>query len=138
MKEIKDFKVLLEGEVKGEALVSQDPLSFWGGVDPASGEIIDVHHDLRGENLTGKILCIPYDRGSCSGSGVLIEMVKTGTAPAAISGLLAEPVLALGPLIGQKMYGRGMALRTISKEEYSLLRSGDIVTFTKDSICIGE
>ena len=53
MKEITNFKVLLEGDVKAEALVSQEPLSFWGGVDPASGEIIDIHHDLCGQNLTG-------------------------------------------------------------------------------------
>jgi len=135
MKEITNFKVLLEGDVKAEALVSQEPLSFWGGVDPASGEIIDIHHDLCGQNLTGKVLCIPYDRGSCSGSGVLIEMVKTGTAPAAILCIEAEPVLALGPMIGQKMYGRGMALRTISKEDYASLKTGDTITFTDSSIC---
>ena len=73
MKEIKEFKVLLEGNPNAEALVSQEPLSFWGGVDVASGAVLDIHHDLCGENVTGKVLCLPYDRGSCSGSGVLIE-----------------------------------------------------------------
>ena len=81
MKEIKEFKVLLEGNPSAEALVSQEPLSFWGGVDVASGAVLDIHHDLCGENVTGKVLCLPYDRGSCSGSGVLIEMVESGDCP---------------------------------------------------------
>lgn len=133
---IDSFKILLEGNPRAEALVSQKPLSFWGGVDPATGRIQDIHHDLCGEVLTGKILCIPYDRGSCSGSGVLIEMVKRGTAPAGILCLEAEPVLALGPLIGEKMYGRGMALRNITEEDYNKITTGDVLTFTDDSIII--
>ena len=52
MKEIKEFKVLLEGNPNAEALVSQEPLSFWGGVDVASGAVLDIHHDLCGENVT--------------------------------------------------------------------------------------
>ncbi|MDL2295497.1 DUF126 domain-containing protein [Lachnospiraceae bacterium OttesenSCG-928-E19] len=136
MIEIKKFKTLLEGNPKAEALVSNKPLSFWGGVDTATGRIQDVHHDLCGEVLTGKILCIPYDRGSCSGSGILIEMVKRRTAPAAIICLEAEPVLALGPLIGEKMYGHGMALRNITEEDYEKFSTGDIVTFTDESILI--
>ena len=55
MKEIKEFKVLLEGNPSAEALVSQEPLSFWGGVDVASGAVLDIHHDLCGENVTGKV-----------------------------------------------------------------------------------
>lgn len=133
---IKNTKVLLEGNPKAEALVSNKPLSFWGGVDTVTGRILDVHHDLCGEVLTNKVLCIPYDRGSCSGSGVLIEMVKRGTAPAAILCLEAEPVLALGPLIGEKMYGRGMALRNISEEDYKKIATGDVLTFKDDSIVI--
>lgn len=136
MKEIKQFGKLLEGNPKAEALVSKVPLSFWGGVDVATGKILDIHSNLKGETVTGKILCIPYDRGSCSGSGVLIEMVKQKTAPAAILCIEAEPVLALGPLIGEKMYGRGMALRTIPEEAFQTLKTGDIVTFTDDSIVI--
>ncbi len=136
MEIIKDFKVILEGNVQGEALVSQQPLSFWGGVNAATGQIQDVHHDLYNQNLSGKVLCIPYDRGSCSGSGVLIEMVKQNTAPIAILCLEAEPVLALGPLIGEKMYNRSMALRNIDEKDYQKLVSKDIITFKDDCIII--
>ena len=136
MIEIKDFKILLEGNPQAKALVSHKPLSFWGGVDAATGRIRDVHHDLCDEVVTGKVLCIPYDRGSCSGSGILIEMVKQNTAPAAILCLDAEPVLALGPLIGEKMYGRGMALRNINEADYCKIATGDLLTFKDDCIII--
>lgn len=75
---ISNYKVMVEGNVTAQALVSAKPLSFWGGVEPSTGMIKDVHHDLCGENLTGKVLCIPFDRGSCSGSGVLFEMIRAG------------------------------------------------------------
>lgn len=104
---------MVEGNVTAQALVSAKPLSFWGGVEPSTGMIKDVHHDLCGENLTGKVLCIPFDRGSCSGSGVLFEMIRQETAPAAILCIGAEAVLALGPVIGQKIYDRNVPIRTI-------------------------
>ena len=137
MREIKHTKILLAGTPKATAMVSKIPLSFWGGVDVATGKIQDIHHDLCGETLTGKILCIPYDRGSCSGSGVLIEMVKRQTAPAAIICIEAEPVLALGPMIGEIMYGRGMALRTVSEEDFNKISNGDFLEFKEDRIVIG-
>jgi len=133
---INTFKILLPGNLKAEALVSDKALSFWGGVNAATGRIQDVHHNLCGEVVTGKVLCIPYDRGSCSSSGVLIEMVKRETAPAAMLCLEAEPVLALGPLIGEKMYGRGMALRNILMVDYKKISTGDIITLGNDRIYI--
>lgn len=136
MTTITEFNTILEGTLETTALVSQVPLSFWGGVNVATGLVQDVHHDLCGEVLTGKVLCIPYDRGSCSGSGVLIEMVKQKTAPAGLLCIEGEPVLALGPLIGQKMYGRGMAIRTISKKDFNKLKHGSRIRFTENSICI--
>lgn len=138
MKTIRNFRLILPGEIDAEALVSQKPLSFWGGVDMASGDIIDTHHDLFGKNLQEKILCIPYDRGSCSGSGVLIEMVRRGTAPTGILCIEAEPVLALGPLIAEKMYGKGMALRTIAESDYAALQDACRIRFTPDAVLVLE
>jgi predicted aconitase with swiveling domain len=136
MKIITEYKTLLEGVPEAKAVVSKVPLSFWGGVDVATGKILDIHSDIKGEIVKDKILCIPCDRGSCSGSGVLIEMVKQRTAPAAILCIEAEPVLALGPLIGEKMYGHGMALRQISEGDYNGLKTGDTISFEKDSIVV--
>lgn len=68
--------VVAGGEVvRGIALVTDVPLSFWGGVDPATGTVIDQHHPLRGKLLTDRILILPSGRGSCSASGVLLEEI---------------------------------------------------------------
>lgn len=135
---ISNYKVMVEGNVTAQALVSAKPLSFWGGVEPSTGMIKDVHHDLCGENLTGKVLCIPFDRGSCSGSGVLFEMIRQETAPAAILCIVAEAVLALGPVIGQKIYDRNVPIRTINQADYEAIEDGTMITFTEDAIIVGK
>lgn len=133
---IKDFKVMSAGSAEAEGLVSGMPLSFWGGVRAETGEIQDVHHDLFKKNLTGKILCIPYDRGSCSGAGVLLEMIRRHTNPAGILCIEAEAVLALGPVIGQKMYKRSLPIRTVSKEDFNAVPKNCRIRFTDDEIII--
>ncbi|MEG0806351.1 MAG: DUF126 domain-containing protein [Lachnospiraceae bacterium] len=133
---ITDYKVIVEKEVSAQALTTSTSLSFWGGVDPATGRIQDIHNSLNGENLTGKVLCIPYDRGSCSSSGVMLEMIRRGTNPVAILCIEAEAVLALGPIIGEKMYGRTIAMRTVSEELFYRISNGSIITFTEDTIVV--
>ncbi len=61
---------VLRGTARGEVLACFEPISFWGGVDPATGRVIDVHHPLAGQTISGRILVIPGTRGSCTGSGV--------------------------------------------------------------------
>ncbi len=131
---ITEFETLVSGNISGDALISSTPLSFWGGVKADTGDIIDIHHELVDTNITGKVLCIPFDRGSCSGSGVMLEMLRLGTHPAALLCVYAEPVLALGSLIGQKMYGRSVAIRTISRELFEKLPGRACITFTDDAI----
>ena len=96
---------LVAGSAEGEALVLDEPLSFWGGVDPATGEVIDVHHPQRGANVTGRILVMPSGRGSSSSSSVLAEAIRAGTAPAAIVLLEADPIIALGAIVARELYG---------------------------------
>lgn len=133
---ITEYQVIVAGNLSSSALAAKTPLSFWGGVDVATGMIQDIHHDLCGLNLTGKVLCIPFDRGSCSGSGVLLEMIRQRTAPAGILCLGAEAVLALGPIIGEKMYQRGIAIRTVSEEVFRQVQTGDLICFTDEEIII--
>ena len=87
------------------ALVLDEPLSLWGGVDPATGEIIDVHHPQRGANVSGRVLVMPAGRGSSSSASVLAEAVRAGTAPAAI--ILGEPdlILSIGSAVAEELYG---------------------------------
>ena len=133
---ITDYQVIVEGNLQASALAAKTPLSFWGGVDVATGMIQDIHHDLCGENLSGKVLCIPFDRGSCSGSGVLLEMIRQRTAPAGILCLGAEAVLALGPIIGERMYQRSIAIRTVPEDIFKQIDSGDLISFVDGEICV--
>ena len=98
-------RVLAAGNAKGAALVLREPLSLWGGMDPASGELIDAHHPQRGAVISGRVLVMPAVRGSSSASSVLAESVRAGTAPAAI--LLGEVdlILAVGAAVAEELYG---------------------------------
>lgn len=127
-------KVITGGAASGVALVGKTALSFWGGVDPHSGKIVDVHHDLCGACLSGRVLCIPFDRGSCSGSGVMLEMIRQGTAPAAIVCIEAEPVLAMGSVIGEYLYQRQVAIHTVAAEDLHKLNTGDHLSLDDNTI----
>lgn len=128
MKRNFDSKMIVQGSAGGQALVSKKPLSFWGGVSVTDGRIHDVHHDLKGQCLTGRVLCIPYAKGSCSGSGIMLEIIRVQKAPAAILCLEAEPVLSLGSVMGWMLYERGVPIHTVSKEVFESLKPGDDIT----------
>jgi predicted aconitase with swiveling domain len=98
---------LVAGNAQGELLSAPVGLCFWGGVDPQMGIAIDQHHPLCGESLAGCVLAIPSGRGSCSGSGVLLEPILNGHAPAAAITRLYGETRENGPL--QANYGDGEA-----------------------------
>ena len=92
-------------DVTGRALVLDEGLSLWGGMDPATGLLIDARHPQRGASLTGRIVVMPSGRGSSSSASVLAEAVRARTAPAAI--LLGEPdlILSIGAAVAEELYG---------------------------------
>jgi predicted aconitase with swiveling domain len=100
------LNMLIEGEASGPLIVSHEALSFWGGVDARTGEVIDRRHPLSGQLLAKKILVFPGSRGSSSGSGVLLEAIRNHSAPAAIITVEADHILALAALLGRELYGR--------------------------------
>ena len=115
---------ILPGAAKGPVIASEEPLSFWGGVDPATGRVIDVHHPLRGVCITGGVLMIPSSRGSCSGSGVLLDLVLAGRAPAGLVFSEAEDVLTLGALVASEMFGKPLpVLRLVPNTFHALSRA---------------
>lgn len=91
----------LPGE--GPALVLSAPISFWGGVDPASGRIIDARHPQRGECVAGTVLFLPGTIGSSSASAVLLELVGNGNAPAALAMHEPDAILLLGLVVAREM-----------------------------------
>jgi predicted aconitase with swiveling domain len=87
------------GSAEGEALVSRMGISFFGGVDPETGTVVEKGHDLEGMRLTGKVLVFPTGKGSTVGSYTLYRMKKAGTAPAAILNAECEPITAVGCIL---------------------------------------
>ena len=87
------------GIAEGKVLISHVPVSFYGGVDPVTGMIIDHGHPLEGQSITGKVFVFPTGKGSTVGSYVIYRMKKLGTAPAAIINVETEAILATGCVI---------------------------------------
>jgi predicted aconitase with swiveling domain len=115
------------GKARGEAVAADVPLSFWGGFDPETGMIIDRRHPLDGQFATGRVLVIPSGRGSCSGSGVLLEAIHNGTAPAAIVTSRLDPVIGLGCILGDELYASHPPLVVIPDRDRLLIETGDMV-----------
>lgn len=99
-------RVLLAGFAEGEALVLEAPISFWGGVDAASGDIIDPRHPQAGSSVAGRVLVMPHGKGSSSASSVLAECLRLGTGPVAIVLDHGDEILLAGALVAGELYDR--------------------------------
>jgi len=107
------------GTAEGEALVSRDPVSFYGGVDPETGVVVEPGHAVEGRCVTGKVFVFPTGKGSTVGSYVIYRMKKLGTAPAAIINRETEAIIATGCVIS------GIPLLDgFEKDPLGALRSG--------------
>lgn len=116
------------------ALVLSEGLSLWGGMDPATGELIDAHHPQRGVNLTGRVVVMPSGRGSSSSASVLAEAVRAGTAPVAF--VLSEPdlILAIGSAVAEELYGQVVPVVVLSPAELATIQDGAEVRIGPDGI----
>jgi hypothetical protein len=92
---------IFKGKVMGEALVTGDDISFYGGCDPETGEIVEKGHHLEGKSISGKILVFPTGKGSTVGSYVLYALKKAGKAPLALINRITDPVVAVGCIISE-------------------------------------
>jgi predicted aconitase with swiveling domain len=118
-------RVIVAGEAAGEALVTHDALSFWGGYDFHTGEIIDRHHPLAGVRAGGRILAVPFSKGSSTTTAVLLEAVRAGTAPAAFVTIGADAFFALAAIVADVMYGKSFPVLSLDANDFGLLRSGE-------------
>jgi predicted aconitase with swiveling domain len=121
-------RVLADGVAHGRALVLDEPLSFWGGVDPATGAIIDARHPQLGASIAGRVLVMSAVRGSSSSSSVLAETVRAGCAPAAV--LLGEPdlILAVGAAVAEELYGSRLPVLQLHPDDLAAIRDGAAVS----------
>ena len=113
---------LTSGTAQGPVLFGDTPLSFWGGVQPSSGEIIDRRHPLSGKIITGQILALPSGRGSCTGSSVMMEVILNGNGPAAL--ILEQPdeILALGAIVAELVFGKGLPVVVVGSAGFAAVR----------------
>ncbi|WP_449277906.1 cis-3-hydroxy-L-proline dehydratase [Leucobacter sp. GX24907] len=129
--EIPSATTIIPGRASGRVLYTDTPISMMGGVDPLTGCVIDTHHPLLGQSVSGKILVIPNGRGSCAGSGALFEMLLAGTAPAALVFCREETILPLGAIIAEEFFGRSLPIVRVSPDEHR--RLADV-----ESLTVGE
>jgi uncharacterized protein len=125
-------RALAPGTAAGRAIVLDEGLSFWGGVDPEQGRVIDRHHPQAGADVAGTVLLMPSGRGSSSSSTVLAEAIRLGTAPAAV--VLCEPdlIVALGSVVAARLYGVEVPVAVVGEAAYRSIRTGDAVTVEVD------
>ena len=127
-------RVIVAGEAVGEALVTHDALSFWGGYDFHTGEIIDKHHPLAGVRAGGRILAVPFSKGSSTTTAVLLESVRAGTAPAAILTTGADAFFALASIVADVMYGKSFPVVSLEPEDFASLRSGEQLQIERSGV----
>jgi cis-L-3-hydroxyproline dehydratase len=130
----------VHGKTSGKLVTSDLELSFWGGVNPQTGEIIDRHHTLSGTFLQGTILVIPGGRGSCSGSGVMLELLLNGKGPEAVIFQRREDILTLGVIISEDIFGRAIPVLTLDTDGFQaiLKRHGQHVHIDGDRVSAAE
>ena len=92
---------IYKGIAEGEAIVTRDGVSFYGGGDPDSGKVVEVGHELEGQSVAGKVLVFPTGKGSTVGSYTMYRMMKNNTAPAAIVNEQIDTIIAVGCIISE-------------------------------------
>jgi hypothetical protein len=121
-------RTIYKGNVEGEALVTSQPISFYGGVDPATGVVIEKGHELQGQSVKGKILVFPTGKGSTVGSYTLYRMKKNDTAPAGMINKECETVVAVGVIISE--------IPCVDKIDILKINTGDKIKIENDSVTV--
>ena len=121
-------RLIYNGTVQGEALVTSQPISFYGGVDPNTGIVIEKGHELQGQSVKDRILVFPQGKGSTVGSYTLYRMKKNGTSPAAIINKECETIIAVGAIISE--------IPCVDKIDISKIKSGDKIQIVENCVTL--
>jgi predicted aconitase with swiveling domain len=113
-------RVIRHGQAEGEALVSQQPIGFLGGVDAETGLVVESGHELEGESISGRILVFPTGKGSTVGSYTLYRLRRKGLAPAGIINAQSEAIVAVGAIIAD--------IPTVDCIDVGQISTGDMVS----------
>lgn len=133
---VEEFEPLVKGTAEGIAQVLDEPLSLWGGLDPETGTVIDGHHPQRGEELAGKVLVMPFGRGSSSSASTFLEAVRCRTNPSAV--VLAEPedILVLAAIIARSLYHVTVPVAVVPRHVYESIRTRDLIQISQPSLTV--
>jgi uncharacterized protein len=127
-------RVLVSGAGEGPALVLDEPLSFWGGLDHHSGLIIDTRHAQRGRSVAGTVLVMPGGRGSSSSSSVLAEAIRLGRGPQAVLMPRADGIVVLGALVVQLLDGESPPVLEVGVADLRRISDGEWVSVAADGL----
>ncbi|MCT4654329.1 MAG: aconitase X [Cohaesibacter sp.] len=128
----------VSGSAQGPLLCSDLELSFWGGVNPAKGEVIDRHHPLCGQELEDKILVLPGGRGSCSGSSVILEMLLNGKGPKALVVSRPDDIITLGVVVAREIFNRSIPVVMLEADDFKKLFSYSYARIDGERIICGN
>ena len=120
-------RLLQPGIAEGEVLKLDVPVSFWGGIDAASGRVIDRAHPQHGCCITGLVVAMDGSRGSSGTPGVLGEMLRLGTGPTAFVLTKPDANLVAGALVAATLYGAECPIVLVGDGIFGALRTGDRV-----------
>jgi predicted aconitase with swiveling domain len=121
-------RIIYKGKAQAEALVTAMPISFYGGVDPNTGVVIEKGHELNGISVKGKVLVFPQGKGSTVGSYTLYRMKKNGVAPAAMINKETETIIAVGAIISEIPF--------VDKVDTTKIKNGAKVTVDNETVTI--
>ncbi len=122
-------RTIFPGRAQGFVLTMGEEISFWGGVDPTSGVVIEAGHPRYGESVGGRVVVMPGGRGSSSSSSVLAELLRIGKGPAGILLAESDPILVVGAAVADVMYGSNCPI-VVTPTEFA---DGDLVTIDATS-----
>jgi predicted aconitase with swiveling domain len=123
-------RVIKAGSAEGVALVSSEPVGFFGMIDTETGIVIEQGHPLEGKSVAGRVLVFPTGKGSTVGSYSLYRLAKAGLAPAAIVNAESEPIVAVGAIISE--------IPMVDMVDTSQIRSGDPVMIDGARVIVGS
>lgn len=121
-------RIIYKGKTEAEALTTMQPISFYGGVDPNTGVVIEKGHQLQGISVKGKILVFPQGKGSTVGSYTLYRLKQNGAAPAGIVNRECETIIAVGAIISE--------IPCVDKVDITRIKSGSRVRIENDTVTI--
>jgi predicted aconitase with swiveling domain len=123
-------RTIFKGTATGEALVTSEGISFFGGVDPETGVIVEREHQLEGRSIAGKILVFPQGKGSTVGSYTLYRLRHNGLAPAGILNAQCETITAVGCIISE--------IPCVDQVDIQKIKNGATITIQVDKIFVSD